>query len=206
MIILSIINILQGCITGESYDCPGANEVILKHIGKTNSPVVNTRISLGINPANERHCYNVKTSVIGWLLCPTNESNEVSHWLGTYLVWSLWTWQSFNHVHNWLFLMPTCITKMDMWFSYNPTKTLQWRHNGHNGVSNHQPLDCLLNCVFGRRSKKTPKLHVTGLWAGNSPVPDEFPAQKASNTENVSIWRRHHVTGIHTAPPAVAFC
>ena len=27
--------------------------------------------------------------------------------------------------------------------------------------------------------------------AGNSPVASEFPAHKASNTENVSIWWRH---------------
>ena len=42
------------------------------------------------------------------------------------------------------------------------------------------------------RSKKTSKLRVTGLCAGNSPVTSEFPAQRASNTENVSIWWRHH--------------
>ena len=30
------------------------------------------------------------------------------------------------------------------------------------------------------------------ICAGNSPVPGEFPAQMASNTENVSIWWRHH--------------
>ena len=28
--------------------------------------------------------------------------------------------------------------------------------------------------------------------AGNSPQTDEFPAQMASNAENVSIWWRHH--------------
>ena len=28
---------------------------------------------------------------------------------------------------------------------------------------------------------KTSKFRVTGLWAGNSPVTGEFPAQKASN-------------------------
>ena len=28
--------------------------------------------------------------------------------------------------------------------------------------------------------------------AGNSPVTGEFPAQRASNAENVSIWWRHH--------------
>ena len=43
-----------------------------------------------------------------------------------------------------------------------------------------------------RNSKKTSKLCVTGLCAGNSPVTSEFPAHKASNAENVSIWWRHH--------------
>ena len=61
--------------------------------------------------------------------------------------------------------------------------TLQWRYNGRDGVSNHQPRDCLLNCWFRRRSKKTSKLRVTGLCAGNSPGTGEFPAQMASNAE-----------------------
>ena len=70
--------------------------------------------------------------------------------------------------------------------------TLQWRHNWHDGVPNHQSYDCLLNRLFRRRSKKTSKLRVTGFCAGNSPVTDEFPAQMTSNAENVSIWWRHH--------------
>ena len=70
--------------------------------------------------------------------------------------------------------------------------TLQWRHNGRDGVSNHQPHDCLLNRLFRRRSKKTSKLRVTGLCAGHSPGTGEFLAQMASNVENVSIWWRHH--------------
>ena len=40
----------------------------------------------------------------------------------------------------------------------------------------------------GVDQKKTPKLRVTGLYAGNSSVTGEFPAQRASNAENVSIW------------------
>ena len=56
--------------------------------------------------------------------------------------------------------------------------SLQWRHNEHNGVSNHQPHDCLSNRLSKRRSKKTSKLRVTGLCVGNSPVTGEFPAQK----------------------------
>ena len=66
--------------------------------------------------------------------------------------------------------------------------SLQWRNNGLNGISNHQPYECLLNHLFRHKSKKTSKLHITGLCAGNSPVPGEFPAQRASNTESVSIW------------------
>ena len=71
--------------------------------------------------------------------------------------------------------------------------SLQWRHNGHDSVSSHQPDDCLPNRLFRRRSKKTSKLRVIGLCAGNSPRTGGFPAQMASNAENVSIWWRHHV-------------
>ena len=44
----------------------------------------------------------------------------------------------------------------------------------------------------GADQRKTSKLRVTGLCAGNSPETGEFPAQRASNAENVSIWWRHH--------------
>ena len=74
-------------------------------------------------------------------------------------------------------------------------KTITWRHNERNNVSNHRRLDYLLNRPFRRRSKKTAKLRVTGLCERNSAVTGEFPAQMASNAENVSIWWRHHATG-----------
>ena len=71
--------------------------------------------------------------------------------------------------------------------------SLRWRHNGCDGVSNHQPHDCLLNRLFRRRSKKTSELRVTDLCVGNLPgTGGWFPAQIASNAENVSIWWRHH--------------
>ena len=44
--------------------------------------------------------------------------------------------------------------------------TLQWHHNGRDGVSNHQPHHCLLNRLFRRRSKKASKLRYTGLCMG----------------------------------------
>ena len=68
----------------------------------------------------------------------------------------------------------------------------QWRHDKRDGVSKHYPNDCLLNRFFRHRSKKTSKLRVTGLCAGNSLLTVEFPIQRASNAENVSIWWRYH--------------
>ena len=70
--------------------------------------------------------------------------------------------------------------------------TLQWRHNERDGVSNHQPHDCFLKRLFRHKSNKTSKFHITGLCEGNSPVTSEFPAQRASNPENVSIRWCHH--------------
>ena len=46
--------------------------------------------------------------------------------------------------------------------------------------------------VYSGTDKKTSKLRVTGLCEGNSLVTGAFPAQRASNKENVSVWWRHH--------------
>ena len=70
--------------------------------------------------------------------------------------------------------------------------TLQWRHNERDGVSNYRRLDCLLNRLFRRRSKRISKLCVTFLCDGNPPMTCGFPSQRASNAENVCIWLRHH--------------
>ena len=83
-------------------------------------------------------------------------------------------------------LLPITLREMD------PGIKLQERHCGRDGISNHQPHDCLLNRLIRHRSKKTSKLRVTGLCAGKSPVTGEFPAQMASKAGNGSICRRHH--------------
>ena len=68
---------------------------------------------------------------------------------------------------------------------------LQWRHNERDDVSDHQPHDCLLNRLFKVEIKEHIKVpRHWPLCPGNSPVTDEFPAQRASNGENVSIWWR----------------
>ena len=72
------------------------------------------------------------------------------------------------------------------------TKGIPVSHNECNGVSNHRGLNGLLKRLFRRKSKKTSMLCIIGLCKGNSPVTGEFPSQRASNIENVSIWWHHH--------------
>ena len=56
-----------------------------------------------------------------------------------------------------------CGLVMSIYRQTNHQWTLWWRHNGQDGVSNHQHHHCWLSYLFGRRSKKTSKLRVTGL-------------------------------------------
>ena len=55
---------------------------------------------------------------------------------------------------------------------------LLWRHDGHDGVSNHQSHDCLFNRLFRRWSKKTPKLHVTAFVRGPVNSPHKWPVTR----------------------------
>ena len=96
-----------------------------------------------------------------------------------------------------VYILCTDIMLPYVWCSDTPTmdlrnlhNSLHWRHNDHDCVSNHQPHGCLLNRLLRRRSKKTSKLRVTGLFTGAG----EFPAQRASYAKNVSVSCRHHVT------------
>ena len=72
-------------------------------------------------------------------------------------------------------------------------RSLRWRHNGHDDVSNHQPHHCLLNLYSDADQRKhqssTSHWPLCGKFTGTG----EFPTQMASNAENVSIWWRHHV-------------
>ena len=102
-------------------------------------------------------------------------------------------WRNFHHwVHFWWSRWWKFHQNDDIFILVN-AHALLWHHYGHDGISNHQPHDCLLDRLSRCRSKETSKLRVTGLCEGNSQVTGEFPAQRASNAENVSIWQRHHV-------------
>ena len=63
---------------------------------------------------------------------------------------------------------------------------MRWRLNSPASPLFTQPF-------IQAQMKENIKLRVTGLCDENSPVTGEFPAQRASNAENASIWWRHHV-------------
>ena len=46
--------------------------------------------------------------------------------------------------------------------------------------------------IQGANQRKNQNLASLAFVGGNSPAIGEFPSQMAKNTENVSIWRRHH--------------
>ena len=93
---------------------------------------------------------------------------------------------------------------------HDSTGSLRWRLKGRDGVSNHQPHDdCLLNSLFGRRSKKTSKFRVTGLCAGNSPgqvTRKMFPfddvimddeTRYCGSTPTLYQWSKHNLALSH---------
>ena len=86
------------------------------------------------------------------------------------------------------------VCKTDDGYHFVQTQTsLHWRHNDHDDVSKLQPHGCLLNRLFQTQIKENIKAPRHWPLYGEFTGPGEFPAQRASNTENVSIWWRHHV-------------
>ena len=89
---------------------------------------------------------------------------------------------------------------------YSRILSYYWRLTGH-AVSHYNDvimttmasqitsLTIVYSAVYSmRRSKKTSKLRVTGLCAGNSPGTGEFPSQRTGNAEYVFIWWRHYAS------------
>ena len=107
--------------------------------------------------------------------------------LAFYLCRSFWYPRKYNCLYNSLFRSATNKTPKNRINDLS----LQWRHNGHDSVSNHQPHHCL-PFIRAQITQNIKALHHWPL-CRNSPGSGEFPEQRASNAENVSIWWRHHV-------------
>ena len=86
-----------------------------------------------------------------------------------------WCCIPFDKILNVLFgsITNTVYVSVPAMFMIKPSLSLQWRHNGRDGVSNHQPRHCLLNRLFRLRSKKTSSslalVWVINGWPVNSP-------------------------------------
>ena len=65
--------------------------------------------------------------------------------------------------------------------------TLQWRHNERDGVSNRQPHECLLNCLFRYISKRG--IH---RWPENSPY-QGLATRKVFPSDEVIMYYRRRV-------------
>ena len=100
----------------------------------------------------------------------------------------------------------TCVCcSVFCWYCIVP---LLLRHNGRDGVSNHRPHHCLLNRLFRRRSKKTSKLHVTGLCAGNSPVNSQHKwpvTRKMFPFDDVIMSSTHYFQDYFTCTKAIVW-
>ena len=61
------------------------------------------------------------------------------------------------------------VTGIHRWVvdSHHNHQSWQWRHNDHDGDSNHQPHGCLLNRLFRRRSKITSNSALLAFVWGN---------------------------------------
>ena len=100
-------------------------------------------------------------------------------------------------MHNKCLLFNTAITSRVLYLIQpkNRVVPLQWRDNERDGLSNHQPHDCLLNRLFRHRSKKASELLVTGLCAGNSVhFPYKGPVmRKMLPFDDVTLKKRFYI-------------
>ena len=85
------------------------------------------------------------------------ENEPWSHQTGSACSIDQWSTKDHFHVYNFAPAFPKflyCGRACQALPHETKFSTLQWRHDGHDSVSNHQPHDCLLNCLFRHRSKK----------------------------------------------------
>ena len=89
--------------------------------------------------------------------------------------------------------LPDDVLPSYLLWEYRIELAVQWRHNGHDSVSNHQPHDRLLNRLFRRRSKKMSNsaslAFVRGIHRRPVNSPHKWPVTRKTS---VSIGRRHH--------------
>ena len=139
-------------------------------------------------------CQNVWTSLSGWYM-------HIPLWLWVYIIRVLILCVAQCRPRAFLVLKTKDPAFASCCLSIRLVILVSSRRVSHNNdvimsamASQITSLTIVYSIVYsGHKSKKTSKLCVTGLCAGNSPVIGEFPAQWAINAENIFTWWRHHV-------------
>ena len=91
-----------------------------------------------------------------------------------------------------MMMTTTMVTMMKMTMSLTMVSTLHYNDVIMSAFATQiTSVSIVCSTVGSGADKKHKKNRVTGLCLGNLPVAGEFPAQKASNAGNVSIWWRH---------------
>ena len=120
-------------------------------------------------------------------------------WRGIYCMWYFitttdlgrQTYSRYLYLCNFLIRIVTIYFRVGRWS--HPARylyTLRWRHNGRDWVSNHQASPLFTQPFIQAQIKENIK--APRHWPLCGEFTGEFPAQMASNAENVSIWWRHH--------------
>ena len=96
--------------------------------------------------------------------------------------------------------------------------TLRWRHSGRDGVSNHQPHDCLLNSLLRKHQSPTSLAYVSGIHRWPVNFPHKGPVTlKMFPFDDVIMWYildpcrqknvlAHNITPTSTQSSRFIFC
>ena len=115
----------------------------------------------------------------------------IHHRIQLYLIEVYTLADKLHPIHTWHgYLGQSCNWRAHS-FSMKITRFLSyWRHNERDSVSNHRRVDCLLNRLSRRRSKKISKLRVTA-W----PLWGEFTGDRwITGTKGQDISNQHDIT------------
>ena len=144
-----------------------------------------------------------KQSLGWWFETPDNQGRVCVSYQHIFI--KLWIFNGIRRAHWWLHVGFVSVDKTILSDSPRP-HDISWQHCNDVIMGAMASQITSLTVVYSTlylgadQRKKTSKLRVTGLCAGNSSVTGEFPAQRASNAENVSIWWRHHVGNVLMDP------
>ena len=86
-------------------------------------------------------------------------------------------WYQFHTTDAWRFSL--IINDFENLFTEKKSDVLQWRYNERDGVSNHQPHDCLLNRAYQRKHQSSvPLTFVCGIHRSPMNSPYKWPVKR----------------------------